>query len=150
LDQAEGSQVIKLDKLLITKRPFAFDLSSFVVKGGRSAYLGPPPQVKHEMWEHTIHGVWFRRKKGRIAACRGTIYAHRWQGAIKDPLEFLASYRDGGSGGYTAARWDGESYWGIGPDATLARQQENLLILRPMLENYPEVPQGYDGWYQFT
>ena len=90
--------------------------------------------------------VWFRRKDGITAACIG--YLHDLQEpAPADAAEFLRRYTDGRNGGQCEGRWDGEGYWGAyeAPEV----MAEHLALLRPMLDTYPAIPTGYDGWWKF-
>lgn len=130
--------MIKTGKFLISKRPYAVDLSSLTteahdVAGGR------------DYWRCTVKAVWFRRRRGETVACLG----HLWDFQDVKPAsatEMLERYDDGRYGGSTLCRWDGEGFWG---NVTLEAQERHLAVLRPMLANYPDVPPGFDGWWRF-
>lgn len=135
--------MIRDDRFLISRRPYAIDLSSLQV--------GEPTESGH-YWA-MVNAVWFRRhSKGygddrRIltVACIGTL-RNLQDDKPTDARAFLAAYTDGRYGGDCQGRWDGTSYWG---NVTLAEQECHLAILRPMLANYPSIPPGYDGWWRF-
>lgn len=129
--------MIREDKFRISKRPYAVDLDSLKVtrtQGGRSHWV-------------KINAVWFRRRPGVTVACVG----HLWdllseacpEASTNDVLAWM---NDGRYGGTCEGRWDGESYWGAQRPEEIER---HLGLLRPMLENYPEVPPNYDGWWIF-
>jgi hypothetical protein len=138
--------VIKMEKFLISKGPYAVDLDSFKAEWHETRWNGePPPNARKGTWHCTVDAVWFRRRRRETVACIGTIWDICTE-APADVHEFLKGHNDGRYGGNTEGRWDGASYWGTG---TLEEQQEHLKILRPMLENYPAVPPSYDGWWRF-
>ncbi|MFJ3507833.1 hypothetical protein [Streptomyces luteogriseus] len=129
--------MIREDRFLISRKPYAVDLASF-----RTMEREPG---RNWTW-YTVDAVWFRRRRGETVACIGTL-----RDIVDDPApataeEFLRRFDDGRYGGDTEGRWDGESYWG---NVTLAEQERHLAILRPMLANYPALPDGYDGWWTF-
>lgn len=128
--------MIRDDKFLISRRPYAVNLSSLRANkgdGDRSYYC-------------IVDAVWFRRRYGVTAACIGTLWDLQREEPA-DAVEFLARHTDGRYGGRCIGRWDGKTYWGdrVTPDV----MNQHLAILRPMLENYPNAPEGYDGWWRF-
>lgn len=92
-----------------------------------------------------VHAVWFRRKRGNIVACTGYLWDHLNPGPTS-VAEFLARSTDGRYGGTCEGRWDGRNYWGA-QDAKIIG--EHLTFLSAMLNNFPEVPPGYEGWYTY-
>lgn len=132
----------RTDRFLVSQRPYAVDLSSFELEtnvrdGGRLSWYGE------------ITAVWFRRRgkgSGRVTvACIGRL----WDYQATDPGDvygFLRQHDDGRYGGDCWGRWDGTGYWGV-QDLTV--MQEHLKILRPMLDQFPAVPPGFDGWWTF-
>lgn len=138
--------MIKMSKFLISKNPYAVDLGSFKAVWHKTQWAGePPPGSPEGVWRCTVQAVWFRRRRGETVASIGTL----WKSFTDAPvtaLEFLERHVDGRYGGNAVGRWDGDSYWG---NVTLDVQQRHLEILRPMLENYPAAPAGYDGWWRF-
>lgn len=129
--------MIREDKFLISKRPYAVDLDSLRIA---------------KPWEPNcwvlIDAVWFRRRRGVTVAVIGTLADFQATPAPLSTVEALERYTDGRYGGSWIARWDGESYVSEHPVSPedMARHME---LLRPMLENYPAVPPGYDGWWRF-
>lgn len=132
--------MIREDRFLISRKPYAVDLSS--LRGTRT----DTPQCRNPYYySGRIDAVWFRRRRGVTVACIGTLWDSQYPQPA-DALQFIAQHTDGRYGGDCEGRWDGESYWGNVP---LAVQEEHLAVLRPMLDAYPAVPAGYDGWWRF-
>jgi hypothetical protein len=123
--------VVKASKFLISRPLYAVDLTTFELTGtGRS----------------NIDAVWFRRRKGSTVACFGNVWNYL-RPRPQTAEGFLAAHDDNRYGGDCAARWDGRELWSPGSDEL--ERADCLALLRPMLENYPEVPPGYDGWWGF-
>lgn len=131
--------MIRMEKFLISKRPYAVDSDSLRVRFHETA-------LDEGFWDCRIKAVWFRRRRGETVACYGQLWDYQ-DVKPKDGEAFMLAHRDGRYGGTTEARWDGASIWTSG--LTLDDQNRCLEILRPMLENYPAVPPGYDGWWRF-
>ena len=122
--------MIREEKFLISNRPYAVDLSSLRTYGSLSV----------------IRAVWFRRRRGVTVACTGILKG--WPGPPPgDAVEFLRNLTDGRYGGSAEGRWDGSGYWGSTEDVAI--MHEHLNLLRPMLADYPDAPDGYDGWWRF-
>jgi hypothetical protein len=134
--------MIRETKFLISRKPYAVDLTTVV---GRQA-----GGVDRVTFSGTCNALWFRRRRGETVACIGTLGL--WSHYLREPLDLddphavLSADLDGRYGGDTHGRWDGASYWG---NVTLEQQEQHLAILRPMLANYPALPDGYDGWWTF-
>jgi hypothetical protein len=129
--------VIRETKFLISRKPYAVDLASF-----RRTERQPG-----NTWAwYTINAVWFRGRKTEPVACIGDLHTLIDDPEPTDAREFLERYTDGRYGGDCHGRWDGTSHWG---NVTLEQQEQHLAILRPMLANYPALPDGYDGWWTF-
>ena len=127
--------MIRENKYVAGHRPYAVNLSSLAVgeasANGEFAYL-------------TIPAVWFRRRKGLLVACAG--YLWDFQAADVEAPVFLMELGTSGYGGTCQGRWDGTRYWGQQePDLI----DHHLNLLRPMLDNFPDVPEKYDGWWTF-
>lgn len=132
--------MIREDRLLISRHPYAVDLASLrgVMhdKGPRSIYRG------------SIRAVWFKRYLSVTAAHVGRL----WDFQDREPadaVEFLRRHdwgRYGRYGGVCEGRWDGHTYSGTDDPEEAA---QHLVLLRPMLLNYPACPLGWDGWWRF-
>lgn len=120
----------KFDKPILSKTSYAVDLSS----------LSRTPTGRHD-----VRAVWFRRKDRKTSACFGTLWDYPRKD-IANTLEFLENFTDGRYGGNCIARWDGTTYWGEGEPEAI---EHYLGLLKPMLEEYPDAPEGYDGWWRF-
>lgn len=132
--------MIREARFLISRRPYAVDLSSL-----RGTVTPSPRGRRPSYYEGRVDAVWFRRRQGVTVACIGTLWDLQ-DDEPADAVEFLARHDDGRYGGDCAGRWDGTSYWGNVP---LTVQEQHLEILRPMLANYPAIPGGFDGWWRF-
>lgn len=129
--------MIREDKFLISKRPYAVDLFSLRISD----------PWKTRCWVH-IDAVWFRRRRGVTVAVLGKLRDYQKTPAPLSVVEALERYTDGRYGGSWTARWDGESYVSEVPQPP-EEMERHLELLRTMLDNYPEIPRGYDGWYRF-
>lgn len=132
--------MIRETKFVLSHRPYAVDLSSLSGKStdtpsGRNPYS----------FSGRIDAVWFRRKNGFTAACIGSLWDLQYPEPA-DAVQFLQQHDDGRYGGDCFGRWDGERYWGAQEPAVM---EQHLAILKPMLDNYPALPDGYDGWWTF-
>lgn len=132
--------MIREARFLISRRPYAVDLSSL-----RGTVNLTPQGRRPSYYEGRVDAVWFRRKQGVTVACIGTLWDLQ-DDEPADAVEFLARHDDGRYGGDCRGRWDGTSYWGNVP---LTVQEQHLEILRPMLAGYPAIPGGFDGWWRF-
>jgi hypothetical protein len=134
--------VIRKDRFLISDKPFAIDLATVTA------------DQQHNGHRWTLHGradaLWFRRQDGITRACIGTLglWSQHLTGSVDlaDPHAILRADLDGRYGGDCHGRWDGERYWGAQEPEVM---EQHLSVLRPMLANYPELPDGYDGWWTF-
>ena len=61
-----------------------------------------------------VEAAWFRRKKGKTAACVGYLWGFQPNSFTVE--QFLRNYVDNRYGGVCLGRWDGESYWVIEVD----------------------------------
>lgn len=127
---------------VLSHRPYAVDMGGLRID--REPLMMNGEQVTESI-RGTLNAAWFRRRRGVTVACIGYLWDHQKPEPIS-ALEFLERHTDGRYGGNTCGRWNGSDYWG---DGNLKIQAEYLAILRPMLENFPAVPSGYDGWWTF-
>jgi len=116
------------ERFILSHRPYAVDLSSLRVDGTYAR----------------VDAVWFRRRQRVIVACIGYLWDHQ-RPVPRTAMEFLDRNDDGRYGGKCEGRWDGDRYWGAPQEPDVI--ERHLAILRPMLANFPDVPQGYDGWW---
>lgn len=123
--------MIREDRFVLSRNPYAIDLSSLAYQpGDRLA---------------RCRAAWFRRRRGGIIACIGTLWDYQRE-APPDTATFLRRHIDGRYGGNCEGRWDGDGYWG---ESNLGIMGEHLEVLRPMLDAYPAIPDGFDGWWRF-
>jgi hypothetical protein len=123
--------MIREERFVQSHRPYAVDLGSLTTDGRSHA---------------TLDAVWFRRRAGRAVACIGKLWDVQ-RPLPTDAEQFLKQHDDGRYGGDCEARWDGERFWSSSQNPeTVGRY---LALLGPMLENHPDVPPGYTGWFVF-
>jgi hypothetical protein len=129
--------MIKVEKFVVSHRPYAVDLNSL-------RFEQPWSQG---CWAR-VQAVWFRRKAGITSAHVGFLGTYLGTRITQPPtaVEFLESYKDGRYGGECTGRWDGRGYWGAEEPETI---DKHLALLRPMLTHYPACPAGYSGWWEF-
>jgi hypothetical protein len=148
-DEIGGSRVIHEEKHLISHAPYALRHDTFNVQEKWATYTNPDGSSRRgetPYYTMTMQAVWFRRKSGILSAH----YGHLWNSSKEKPASLLAwieNDRDGRYGGRCIARWDGDNLWA--PESTWEQMKEYEEFLRPMLESYPEVPPGFDGWWTF-
>lgn len=135
--------MIRHETFVMARKPFAIDLDSVRIDShkeidGRFFVSG------------SCDAVWFRRKDRVTRVCWGPLQL--WGHYMPEPVDMtspktiLSSGFDGRYGGQCSARWDGRNYWGAQePDLI----QIGLNSLKPMLDNFPRVPDGMDGWWSF-
>lgn len=127
--------MIREDRFLISRKPYAVDLDSLhvteIVEGHTTA---------------TVNAVWFRRRRGETVAVYGELWDHQNPPSLS-AREFLARHDDGRYGGHAMARWDGSTLWA--PETSFEVALQRQVVLQRALSAYPEVPEGYDGWWTF-
>lgn len=130
--------MLREPKFVLSHRPYAIDPNGLRVLRSFEGTRGTFHDCR-------LDAVWFRRHKGVTVACIGEL----WDSQQPQPAtaaEFASQHDDGRYGGDCKGRWDGARYWGAQEPDVAARHLE---ILRPMLENYPACPDGFEGWYVF-
>jgi hypothetical protein len=135
--------MIRSDRFLISHKPYAVDLST--LKASQETNHG-----RHFL-RGSVRAVWYRRQAGVTRACLGQLglwahYLPELVSDVADPMAVLSADLDGRYGGDCEGRWDGENYWGAQKPETI---EQHLAVLRPMLANFPAIPDGYDGWWRF-
>ncbi len=128
--------MIKAEKFLISKALYAIKPDSL--------RLADPHPDGYGWW--SLDAVWFKRKHGVTSACMGYLTDLR-RLPPADLAEFLADHKTDPWGGRCRAKWNGESLWS--EQLTRAEEEVCLQLLRPMLDNYPGTPGGYEGWWKF-
>lgn len=132
--------MIREEKFLISRKPYAVDLGSLRISDVRTRYDGAT------VYAGRIDAVWFRRRRGVTVACIGQLWDFQTGEPPTDAAEFLRRHDDGRYGGDCHGRWDGDRYWGAQQPDTI---EQHLALLQPMLAAYPAIPAGYDGWWRF-
>ncbi len=134
----------RLDKFKASARPYALDPASFRPVGEPSEYHRPDKEGK-SFQRYVVNAIWFKRKEGVRFAMYGTL----GQNLDTEPQpaydDFVAQYQYGRYGGNALARWAPErGLWT--PGGTL-KGAEIVDLLDAALKNYPNLPVGYDGWF---
>ena len=97
-----------------------------------------------------VNAVWFKRKSGVLTATLGTyglFLLPRGPGATSDTYEaWVDAHTDNRYGAAHVASWDGTRLIGGGVPAVDA---ERVAFLQGMLDGFPSVPVGFDGWWTF-
>lgn len=122
--------MIREERFVMSRKQYAVDLGSLDTS---------------DPTRPTMRAVWYRRRRGVTVACIGDLWDVQ-DSVPGSAAEFLDRHDDGRYGGTCEGRWDGENYWGAQQPETI---EEHLALLRPMLDNFPTVPDGYDGWWRF-
>lgn len=159
--------MILLDRYVHSKRPYAVNPGSFVVKHHPAAPWTDrwgEEHVSAEYWRLRITAIWFRGKVAAPEACIGTL---EWS-AGKDPLRHdvvpgmeqecleedaltaVVKHIDGRYGGSCVAklRSDGTLWTADDVKPTDALTLESRLA--PVLAGFPMVPGGFIGWWTFV
>lgn len=133
--------MIRAEKFLVSRPLYAVDLASLRLEGYEAAQAGQDRTI----FRAELNAVWFRRRKGVLAACAGRLWDYQ-RPAPADAAAFLAAHTDGRYGAHCKARWDGTNLWSVLDEADRARYKA---LLVPMLAACPEIPAGYSGWWGF-
>lgn len=136
--------MIRTGRFLISQRPYAVNLDALKAERDEFFNLQMEKVVRWRIW---APAVWFRRRQGVTMACLGYLWDSQ-EKEPRSPQEALERYTDGRYGGHCHARLDATGYWSESP-ASPERISHDLAILKQMLENYPAIPDGYDGWWRF-
>jgi hypothetical protein len=137
------------EKFLISHAPYAIDLEGLRVTESYATYTNPDGSSRRgdkPYYTMTVQAAWFRRKSGVLTAHFG----HLWNSSSTRPadlMDWIKNAWDGRYGGDCRARWDGENLWA--PEASWGQMVDYQDLLRPMLEKFPKVPAGFDGWWTY-
>lgn len=129
--------MIREPRFLSSKRPYAVDLDGMSITTCEVRIVWHSVRVK---------AVWFRGRRDTPVACVGYVWGSLCDPKPANAVAALGRLDDGRYGGECLGRWDGQRYWGAQEPAEIER---HLALLRPMLEKYPAVPVGFDGWWRY-
>lgn len=130
--------MIRTDRLVPSRTHYAVGLETL------RTHESPGSEGSTHYWV-TVGAVWFRFRKGVVAACAGELRDLQDEKPA-DAVQFLRHRAADGFGGRCKARWDGSTLWCLADEEARAAYKA---ILVPMLASYPEVPAGWDGWWRF-
>jgi len=105
------------------------------------------------LYRYEICAIWFKRRKGIDTANIGYLWditKDRYEEHNPpDSISFLTdTLTDGRFGAHCYTRWDGERAWSD-PSRAHYQTEDNLEFLKVMLDSYPMIPPGFDGWWRF-
>ena len=130
--------MIRRGRFVMSHRPYAIDPDSLFVR----------EETRNDdttYWYARVRAVWFRRRNGITTANVGYLWDYLDQSPT-DALDYAATVTDGRYGGTTLGRWDGSGYWGSESPDTM---NTHLELLRPMLDQFPAIPDGFNVWWTF-
>lgn len=135
------------NKFLASLALYAIDLT-----GLTRAEVGPTHDGA-SLYKYEIPAVWFRRRRGLDTSNVGYLWdfsRDRHEGGSEEEARsFLEmTLTDGRQGGSCRSRWDGERLWSE-PAVTLEQARKDAEFLQAMLDAFPQIPSGYDGWWRF-
>lgn len=134
------------DRFLISKQPYAVNLTTYNTREEYARYASSKKVADKPTYWMTVEAVWFRRKSGALSAHYGRL----WDVSSTKPesvTSWLEGLTDGRYGGSCVARWNGQDMWA--PEVDWDRQVQLQKVLAQMLDGYPAVPEGYEGWWTF-
>lgn len=133
----------RLDKYKASAAPYALNPATFRAVGASNEYHRPD-KAGESFQRYVVDAIWFKRRNGLRCVVSGTLS----QNLDTEPQpaydDFVAQFQYGRYGGNALARWDGTLLWT--PAGVLAGDYL-INFLDPILEDYPNLPVGYDGWF---
>lgn len=137
----------KQDHFQTSKTLYAVDLNSL-----KRWQIGTVQLTGKTLYRYEISTVWFKRRKGLDTANIGTLSEISTQffcPECREAVLFLEKAMiDSIYGGHCRSRWDGSRLWS-NPSLDRKDQEIDFKFLDSMLDRYPEIPVGYDGWWSF-
>jgi hypothetical protein len=127
---------IPVSKFFISKKLFALNPTSFV----STDHPNNHPNVR---FVNRVEAVWFRRKDGVIAAHLGSFSSFSKTVLSFEEFKNTIGPMEARYGPTVKAKWDGQNLWGV---TDFVEQNRIVAYLDPILQNYPEVPKGLEGW----
>lgn len=98
--------------------------------------------LKVERNSATVEAIWFKKKSGERAVCMGKLWSY--SKGSQNIEDFMRDF-DGRYGGNTEYKWNGTEMWSS--DNIFVDMMDAHAILDPILKNFPNIPDGYSGWY---
>lgn len=112
---------------------------------------GTNTEKTFEVQTRYFPAVWFKTKRGLLTVSEGHLHhCIRSVDAAKydDVEEMFVNEFDGRYGGTSRFQWDGERMYAPKQSfADMAAAQERLQVY---LDLFPNVPEGYKGWYSIN
>jgi hypothetical protein len=138
-------------RFLASRALYAVDLSKL-----QREQIGTVRGTGTPLYGYTIPAVWFKRRHGANTANVGTLWTCSTNYHKVGPdrpetpaCEFLQfTLIDGRHGGRCRTRWDGDYLWSD-PSTSYTQQTQDAEFLKRMLSRYPDIPDGFDGWWRF-
>ena len=132
--------MLELTNFAISKKLYAIKRDTFVATYSGDTQKGEP------MYRVSVDAMWFRRKQGIEVISKGKL-GDLAVGKEWDIDDFIANVSTARYGGTPFGSWDGYDVIGVtNYEAIVALVKE----LDPILDAYPDVPVGYEGWYKIV
>jgi hypothetical protein len=124
-------------------------MGSLKVKETFSQWTQPDGSVKvaeKPNYYATMRVIYFKKKGGVLSACVGNLWDWRGDKSPESAEDFLKHCSTRVYGPNLTAKWNGKDLWGQTEISSILYYRD---LLDPILKNYPEIPEGYDGWWEF-
>lgn len=131
------------ERFVPSKKNYAINWDSFTITDNRE--LTPGNFVVSAFAD----AIWATKKKGVSYISKGVLHSTFYMLPFNHNFgikEFCEKF-DSRYGGDHVCVWDGEIMTTKSP-IPLQKMVEYSQILDPVIENLPNVPQGYEGWYR--
>jgi hypothetical protein len=115
---------------------------------GYAVYRAGGQVMIPSLGRYSVDAVWYRGRASTPYVVFGELTGYHGVPGMTIP-EWLTNHTDGRYGGDALVRWDGDNLWAPTADYSVAASILDTL-LRPMLDQYPMVPEGFDGWWTFA
>lgn len=130
--------MIRVERLAVSRPTYAFNPQTWRCN-------------EHGQW--FVDAVWFKRKSGVLTATMGTyhpfIQPFRDQPTDGRYESWIAAANDNRYGGTHLASWDGDTLLCSDPRVRTEVALARIPFLGAMLNGFPNVPAGFDGWWTF-
>lgn len=135
----------KSDRYTASAFFYAFNLNKV-----KLSHHGPVRNSDDTLTGMSFPAVWFKRKNGEVFVSAGylshtvrhpTTHTLTTEEAIE---HFMENY-DPRYGGTVEMKWDGEVMWA--PETRWTDVVKYQAILARILDGFPNIPEGFDGWY---
>jgi hypothetical protein len=124
---------LTLDSFAYTKKLVAINPSTFVCHPSRNGGY----------WSSSVEAIRFGKRTAtkRRAVFYGsiTLFGKTGQLSFQDFLDYTGKHNE-----HLPYIWDGQEFWG---EENFWKTQEMVNLLDPILKTEPQLPLGWDGWF---